>query len=205
MEIRRTNTLRLTLALAVMLAGSLPALAAEATDKSMPPGMDEEMMAKMVEFTTPNENHKVLDYFVGNWDFTSSMWMMPASPPETSAGTSESRWIMNGRFLEQTFNGTMMDQPFVGRLTLGFDNIKKEYVSTWVDNMSTAIMTSEATYDADTKTFMENGSHSCPIDGVRHFRAVTKIIDDNTYTYETYVQNKDGSEFKSMEIVYKRR
>jgi hypothetical protein len=192
--------------LAVMTVFASGAWAQDAAEQAMPPGMDEEMMARMKDFSTPNENHRVLDYFVGDWDYTLTMWMAPDVPPEKSSGWSQAKWIMDGHFLEQTFEGEAMGAPFTGRMTLGFDNLKKEYVSTWVDNMSTGIMTSTATYDPAAKTFMEQGSHSCPIDnGTRHFRAVTRIIDENTYSYETFTTAPDGKEYKGMEIIYNKK
>jgi len=186
-----------------VFAYTLPAVAEEMA-QTMPPGMDEEMMAKMKEFSTPGENHQVLDYFVGDWAYTAKFWMSPDAPPEESAGTSSTQWIMDGRFIEQAFVGAFMGSPFNGKMTMGFDNLKKMYVSTWIDDMSTGIMTSEATYDAASQSFTEHGSHSCPIDGTRHFRAIIKIIDKNTYSYITTIIGKDGSETPGMEILYTR-
>ena len=72
--------------------------------------------------------------------------------------------------------------------------------------MATGIMISSATYDAATQTFSEKGSFSCPIvNGPMSFRTITRIIDENTHTYEMYMNDKDGEEFKSMEITYQRK
>src|SRR5215470_4588351 len=39
-----------------------------------------------------------------------------------------------------------------GMAVEGYDNVKKKFVSSWIDNMGTAIMISEGTYDAGAKT-----------------------------------------------------
>ena len=175
-------------------------------DASLPPGMDEAMMAKMKEYSTPNENHKVLDQLVGSWTYSLKWWMSPDAKAEESTGSSEVKWILNGRFIEQSVTGTSMNQPFEGRGIIGFDNLKKEYTGVWLDNMATGMMTSSGKYDSATKTFTEQGSFSCPlVNGPRAYRTVTKIVDDNTHIYETYMNDKDGKEFKSMEITYTRK
>lgn len=206
------KNLVVVLGLVGMAVLAAPVLAQDSAPKSaevqMPAasGMDEAMMAKMKEYSTPNENHKALDPLVGSWDYSLKWWKAPGDPSEESTGTNEVKWIMDGRFIEQTTMGSMMNQPFEGRGITGFDNLKKEYTSIWLDNMATGVMVSSATYDPAMKTFTEKGSFSCPIiQGQMPFRTITKIIDDNTHTYEMYMNDKDGKEFKSMEITYKRK
>ena len=133
-------------------------------------------------------------------------WMSPDAAPQESTGTSDVKSMYDGRFIEATVSGMHMGQPFMGRQTMGYDNLKKEFTSTWIDNMATGMMSSSATYDAATKTFTESGNFSCPLkDGPMTYHALTKIIDDNTYMYEMYMPDKDGKEFKSMEITYKKK
>ena len=176
------------------------------TKAQLPPGMDEATMAKIKEYSTPNDNHKVLDHFVGSWDYSMKWWMSPDAPPEESTGTSEVKSIFGGRFIEETVNGTSMGQPFEGRGVTGFDNVKKEYTATWMDNMATGIMTSSGTYDPATKILTEKGSFSCPIkNGPMAYRGVLKIIDDNKHVYEMYNTDKDGKEVKAMELTYTRK
>ena len=167
--------------------------------------MDEEMMAKWKEYTTPNENHKVLDQLVGNWEYSLKMWMEPGTQPEESVGTSEVKWVMDGRFIEQTAQGQSMGQPFTGEGITGYDNAKKQYSGIWFDNMATGMMVSTGTYDATAKTLAQQGVFDCPLRGTMSFRWVTKIIDENTHVFEAYSPDKSGQEFMNMEIVYKRK
>lgn len=162
-------------------------------------------MEKWKEYATPNENHKVLDAFVGNWDYTVKWWSSPNSEPEISQGTSEARWIMGGRFLEQTARGTSMDQPFEGMGITGYDNARMEYVSIWIDNMGTGVMVSNGKYDASTKTFEEKGKFTQPEMGETAFRGVTKIINDDKFGFEMYTKDKDWQEYKALEITYTRK
>jgi hypothetical protein len=160
------------------------------------------MMEKYKEFSTPNENHKVLDTLIGNWDYTIKWWMSPDAKPEESAGTSNIKSIMGGRFIEQSVAGTSMGQPFEGIGIMGYDNEKKLYQSVWIDNMGTGIMTGSGNYDPNTKTLTDKGTFSCPAEGEKSYRAVLKTIDKDIFTYEWYITGQDGKEFRAMEIVY---
>jgi hypothetical protein len=164
------------------------------------------MMARMNDYTTVTEKHELLKSMAGIWKTDAKFWMAPNTPPEESQGTSENVVIMDGRFLEQNFNGTAMGKPFEGRGFLGYDNMRKEYTSIWFDNMATGIMTGTSQYNPQTKTLTEEGSMSCPISNETHrwYKAVTTFIDPDHYKYETYMKDEKGQEFKGMEINYNR-
>ncbi len=62
-----------SLVLACLLAGSIFAQKKEEV-KTVDGAMDD-MMKKWTEMAAPNENHKLLDAFVGTWDAVTTMWM----------------------------------------------------------------------------------------------------------------------------------
>ena len=163
------------------------------------------VMAKWKEYATPNENHKILDSFVGNWNYTVKWWMSPGAKPEVSKGTSKVTSIMGGRFLKQSAEGKSMDQPFKGIGITGYDNAEKQYNSIWIDNMGTGMMMSRGNYDPSTKTLVEKGTFTDPVEGEKSYRGVTKIINKDKYTYEIYISGPDKKEFRMMEIVYTRK
>ena len=200
---RSTKGFLFSVSLALLIAGPSTLRAADADKPAAPDA--EAMKAKFAAYATPGAAHRVLDALAGSWDASVRMWQDPSTPPEESTGSSESRWIMGGRFLEQRFNGQFMGEPFEGIGLLGYDNIKQQYQSVWIDSMGTGMMTGTASYDPSTKTLTETGSHSCPITGGdRQFRSVTKFVDADTIQSEFYGPGPDGKEFKGMEITYKR-
>ncbi len=199
----------LSLAISLMIAGfASTGFAAEdmkKMDAAQAPAMDEAMMAKFKEYSTPNENHGVLNALVGDWTYSSKHWASPASPAEESTGTAQAKWVMDGRFVEQTVQGSMMGQPFNGVSLTGYDNAGKEYQSVWYDNMGTGMMTTSGTYDAATKTLTQAGTFNCPMRGNNMpVRWVTKIKDENTYSFEMWSPDETGKDFLGMEIVYTR-
>lgn len=165
----------------------------------------QEFMAKWQAYATPGEAHKELGYFIGSWNYTVSWWMKPDSPPEVSNGTSDVKWIMGGRFVEMNVNGTSMGTPFEGMAIIGYNNFSKQYTNVWIDNMGTGVMTATGSYDKKTKTMIENGTYTCPVEGKKSFRRVTKIVDGDNYLYEFFNSSHDGKEFRAMEIKYTRK
>ena len=170
---------------------------------------DAAMAAKMEEMKklgAPGENYKALEALVGKWKTSVKWWMSADGQPEVSEGTSDNQWILGGRFVQETFKGTSMGQPFEGIGILGYDNIRAEYSALWLDNMATGIMVGAGQYDAATLTFSKTSTMSCPMTGEKNrtMRSVCKIVDKDHYTLEMFMNDKDGKEFKGMEISYER-
>ncbi len=184
----------------------------EAADQAQPAAekqiseKDQEMMAKWQEYATPGEAHKALEPLIGEWDYTVSWWMSPDAPAEKSTGTSEDKWIMGGRYLKQKATGTSMGQEFQGMGITGYDNSEKQYESVWIDNMGTGMMISTGSYDAAAKTLTQSGIYHCPMDEKdKSFRTVMTIADPDKHTFEMYGPDKEGNEYRMMEIVYTRK
>ena len=192
----------------IVLGMALPARSADTAKKGAPP-MDpaqQAMMAKWAAASTPGEGHRVLGALAGAWDHTVQWWMAPGAKPEQSAGTSETRWILGGRFLQQNAKGFAMGQPFEGLGTVGFNNLKNEYESVWMDNMATAMMKGVGHYDPAAKTLTETGIMTDCMEGKdKPFRAVTTFVDPDHYVYDLYTTAPDGKEFLSMKIAYTRK
>jgi hypothetical protein len=166
----------------------------------------EEMMKAWTAAATPGEAHKKLEPMVGSFTVVTKMWMDPSKPPEESTGTTESKWVLGGRFVEQQVEGTAMGQPFHGIGYTGYDNYKKKYVGSWVDSMGTMIMTSTGTADASGKKF----TFWSTIDDVvmkkpLKVKGVLTIVDDDHHAYEMWAPGPDGKMFKSLEIAYTRK
>jgi hypothetical protein len=166
---------------------------------------DAEMMAKWMAFATPGAEHKVLDPKVGKWTTHVKWFQDPATPPQESDGTGELKWIMGGRYLHDEEKGSMMGMPFEGMGVTGYDNMKKTYVSTWVDNFGTGIMTSEGTWDAAKKTMTYKSEGPDVMTGkYMPMRMVETMTGPDSWKMEMFGPGKDGKEMRSMEITYTR-
>ena len=192
------------------------ASSSDAAQPAAPTGQPnpQEMMKQMVEISKLNENHKLLSSLDGNWTFTTKMWMNPDpnAPPQESKGTATRKTVMGGRYVMMDVTGKMQmpgedgkmkDVQFKGMALEGYDNVKKKFVSSWVDNMGTGIEFSEGTYDPATKTLTYT-SEIEPMPGMKsQVREEIKIADNNHMTLDWY-ENRGGQEKKTMEINYTR-
>jgi hypothetical protein len=131
--------------------------------------------------------------------------MTPGAPATKAEAKCNNRMILGDRYQESVSTGMMMGMPFEGHSLVAYDNVKKVFQSTWIDNMGTGIVYMEGPYDEKTKTLNMRGKMVDPMSGkIEVARQVLKFIDDNTQLMEMYV-TKDGKEFKNMEIKFTRR
>jgi hypothetical protein len=190
--------------------GSTASQPATATGQPNP----QEMMKQMMELSKLNENHKLLAEMNGGWNYTIKFWMNPDpnAPPQQSKGTATRKSIMGGRYFVMDVNGKMQmpgedgkmkNIDFKGMAVEGYDNVKKKFVGSWIDNMGTGIQYSEGTYDPATKTFTFNMEME-PVPGMKsQVREVLKVTDKDHMLLEWY-ETQGGQERKTMEIGYTR-
>jgi hypothetical protein len=162
-------------------------------------------MQAMMAYATPGDAHKMLAKSAGTWSATVTFWMQPGAAAMTSKAEATNEMIMGGRYLQSRDKGTVMGQPFEGVGVTGYDNAKKVYVNTWIDNFGTGIMTLTGTWDDASKSITFTGSMVDPVTGKdTPIREVLKIVDDNTQVMSMFYP-VDGKDFKSMEITYTRK
>lgn len=200
----RTKLAVLSLSVA-LLSGGL-ALAQDKPEAN-PMGMTPEQMEAMQKAAAPGEMHKHIGKMAGNWTFTNTMWMAPGQPPMESTGTMHAETILGGRYVHSVWKGNVMGQPFEGHATEGYDNVSKQYVSSWVDNMATGIMYATGTCENGGKKCTTTGTSSDPMSGgPMTMKTVLTWVDDNSFKNEMYMKDPgSGQEFKTMEIVVKRK
>ncbi|MEP6513232.1 MAG: DUF1579 domain-containing protein [Parafilimonas sp.] len=167
--------------------------------------MDEASQKAWMAYMTPGNVHQMLAKSEGQWKEDVTMWMMPGQEPMHSTASATNKMIMGGRYQQSTHTGDMMGMPFEGMSVMGYDNAKKMFVSSWVDNMGTGMMNMEGTWDDATKSITMKGTTVEPMTGKdMNVREVFKFMDDNTQMLEMYMMMPDGKEFKSMEIKFTR-
>lgn len=158
------------------------------------------MMKAWKEYATPSDMHKMLAKDNGTWNADITMWMEPNAPAQKSKGTCTNTMILGGRYQKSVHKATMMGMPFEGISILGYDNNKKIFVSSWVDNMGTGVMYMEGPWDEATKSVTLTGKCVDPMTGKdMEMRQVMTIIDAKHQKMEMYCTT-DGKEMKSMEI-----
>jgi hypothetical protein len=168
----------------------------------------QEMMKRWTEAATPGEPHKLLSQYVGKWEVSTRMWFEgPGKPPVETKATVEGKWIMDGRFVQEDATSEMMGMPHKSIGVTGYDNIKKKYVISYIDNMTTSICTAEGTLDESGKVMTLFGKFDEPMTGERDkvIKFVTRLIGPDKRIFEIYDLVGTPDEFKSMEMTYARK
>jgi Protein of unknown function (DUF1579) len=165
------------------------------------------MMKAWTDFATPGDMHKWMAKTNGTWEGEVSQWGMdPSAPPMKEKAVNVQSSAIGGRYVMGKYISKMMGQPFEGMSTMGYDNAKKMFTSTWVDNMGTGIIHMSGTYDEATKTLNLKGHQTDPMTGKdSNIREEMKMIDDNTYSLTMYGDGMDGKEMKFMEGTFKKK
>ncbi len=193
---------------ALVVATLCVAVNAFAADAPKGPSADQQaMMDKMAKAAMPGPQHEMLKKMAGDWTTSVKYQMDPSQPMQESQGMSTITMLMDGRYCQEVASGQMMGQPFSGMGVTGYDNVMGKYVSTWIDNMGTGIMTSTGTADASGKVITWMGTMWDPITGKpSKERMVTTVVDDNHHTFEMYGTPPGAKkEVKMMTIEYSRK
>jgi hypothetical protein len=152
--------------------------------------------------------HERLAKDVGTWDATVKSWMRgPDSEPTVSQGVEVVKLMPGGLWAQSEFDGKFGDQEFHGCGQTGFDTKKRKYVGTWVDNLSTEIMTMEGDYDSASRTLSMYAKGTDESGKAYDAKMTTKHEADDTRVFTMLMKSGEtkGEYVKVMEITYKRR
>jgi hypothetical protein len=160
------------------------------------------------EPSKPLPEHKILASDEGTWDATIRMYAGgPDAEPSVSKGSEVNEVLPGGLWVLSKFEGEFGGMKFHGRGQFGFDPVKKKYVGTWLDSMSTVLSVLEGDYDAKTKTMTYVGDGYDPEHKAKFSqRMVTTMKDDGTRVFTLYMKFEgQPAEAKFMEITYTKR
>lgn len=166
----------------------------------------EQAMAIWSEVAEPGLEHRLLTPLEGEFTARVQAWREPGSEPEHSQGRMSNRWILGGRFLQGTYRGTLMGQPFDGVSLLGYDKARERFVGVWMDSMSTLLMPiSEGASSKKGKVItLERTWFNPMMRAEATMREVTTIHSHDQHTFEIYEIGPEGEQRKTLEILYTR-
>jgi hypothetical protein len=175
----------------------------QAQQMQLPPGWTEADMQACMAACTPGKMHEQLAKGVGVWKGTNTMWMYPGAEPVKTPCTSTVTSFMDGRFVKIEMAGEMPGMgPFNGFGINGYDNVAQKFVSTWLDNCGTGILSGTGELSPDGKTMTWSYSYTCPVTKKpTAMRQVETTTGPNTMTLDVYTTDpKAGKEYKMISI-----
>lgn len=176
-----------------------PAKPAQAAPAGAPSAAD---MQEMMKLASPGEHHKRLGNFVGHWKTHTKAWMAPGAPPVESDGTLDAEWVMGGRYVVSHHKGSFMGMPFEGQSIDGYDNVSGKYVSSWIDNMGTGVLsTSGSCEDSDCKVVSTSGEALDPMTREKgSYKLVTTWLSPASFRLDINWTGANGQSAKVMEM-----
>ena len=193
---------------AVALVAATSFITAQVVSQDQPPQDDQ--WQEWMKYAEPGPEHERLSKHVGTWEQETTFWMYPGAEAQTSASTATVQPMLGGRFFMEKVEGEAgflgMPEKFEGLGLHGFDRTQDKYVFAWADNMGTMIMTGEGTADESGKVITYYSEMPDPIEGgTVEMKSVTRMVSDEEYIYEMYHKQPDGSWFKNMKLVAKKK
>jgi len=141
-------------------------------------------MEKLGEkFATPNENHAFLKRLVGDWTTSTSVIGLP-----DEHGGATFAMILGNRFVNVDVSGTVANVPYVGRVTIGYDNYKHKFVATFLNDLGTSLLYAEGMLNASQTTLSLWGSMDEWMTDEHDIPAMYRftILDENHFTFELH-------------------
>lgn len=155
-------------------------------------------------YMTPGDNHMMLSTMQGQWDGSGTLWRTEDTAAVFSKIKAINQMGMGGRYLISTQTGIIDTSTFEGQNILGYDNAKKLFVSTWIDNYGTGITKLEGNWNQQKNQFELKGKMVDPVLGKEvDAKQNIRIIDANDHFVELFEYPK-GKEQKIMEIKFTR-
>jgi hypothetical protein len=189
----------LTLCAALLMAGQI---AFAKTDEEK----QAEIAKSVQNYQTPGDAHKVLAGMAGKWRYEAKSWNAEGAKPAEAKGTTTLKMILNGRFLQHEMK--LKKEKFEGIALYGYNKMKEEFESLWIDNMSTGFTLGRGKNEGGGKVIKQSGETSNPfvMDKDQEFRNEWKIIDKDNMIFSMFSTGnvEGGSEFKVFEMIYKR-
>jgi hypothetical protein len=171
------------------------------SDEAPPsPEAMKEMEAAFKKLAQPGEEHARLRPLVGEWNVRGKFTGFDGKVTESDSTASISM-VLGGRFLRQEAVGSFEGQAFVGRGLIGFDNATRKWVSSWIDSMSTGIMTGEGVETVKGKRWEFKSTFNGPT-GPMTMRDVLQVVNANELEYQGFMGD---SKTPMMTLRYRRR
>jgi hypothetical protein len=155
----------------------------------------------------PQDEHRWLQKFVGEWTVEGEAAMGPDQPPAKFSGTERVRslgdfWVLAEGEGESPGGGT--DESMI---TFGYDPQRKRFVGTWIGSMMSHLWVYDGTLDADGRVLtLEAEGPSMAGDGtMATYRDVFEFKSDDHRVLTSHMPRDDGTWQQFMTVHYRRK
>jgi Protein of unknown function (DUF1579) len=193
------KTMGLTVAVVLVLSG--PSWADDA--KSIP--SPDALLKLLADAGKPGPEHQKLQPLIGDWTFTLKLWTDPSQSPAELKGTVERKWIMDGRFVQETVKGEANGKSFEGLGLIGYHSGEKKFSTVRACGLCGTISHGYSTFDSAGTKLVCATEECCPLTGQKIKGRDEVTIESNDRIVTNIYKTIEGKEAKVIEIVYTRK
>jgi Protein of unknown function (DUF1579) len=194
------SALTVTLAIGLIV---LPGLT-RAQDAKVPP-TPSALIKALAEAGKPGPEHQKLQPFIGDWDLTVRLWTDPKQPPAEAKGTVERKWILGGRFVQESVKVACEGKSFEGLGLLGYNSAEKKFTAVKACGLCGTVSHGLATCSDSGTRFECIKEECCPLTGQKIAGRDEIVIESPDRIVVNVFKTFNGTEAKVMEIVTVRR
>ena len=148
--------------------------------------------------------HARLAAMCGTWDVEMTFWFKPGGPGSTTRGTSTSRPLFDGLFVEERIEGALNGAPFTALAWTGFNTATHQYEATRIASTNASRVAESGGFDEKTNQFELKADY--PLAGETwHQRTVIQPMSADAMMATSYLSFGKVPEWKGVEIKYTRR
>ena len=159
------------------------------------------LLKALEEAGKPGPEHQKLQPFVGDWTLTVRLWTDPSQSPAEAKGTVQRRWIMGGRFVQETAKVECEGKSFEGMGLFGYDKAQKKFTAVKVCGLCGTISHGLATVNDSGTKFDCTKEECCPLTGQKIKGRDEIVLENNDKIVVNVFRMVDDKEVKVMEIV----
>jgi hypothetical protein len=174
---------------------------------------------EIAELSKTNANHVLLARVKGEWSFAGKHTFAGGHKPIAFTGSMTGKDLWDGRYFTTEVTGQDIPMPWSDRklvtlhetMLLGYDNVKKKFVASYINNeFETGIISLEGVYAPTKKIITYDGEtlspnrQNLPPGAMRKFHALLKFIDSDHYELEWH-ESVDGKELFDTLLSFTRK
>jgi hypothetical protein len=174
----------------------------QAGEKKTPPS-PEAFLKALAEAGKPGPEHKKLQPLVGQWTFTMKFWTDPSQPPAELKGTIDRKWIMDGRFIQETARGecAKTGKTFEGMGLVGYDAGQKKFTLVKACSLCGTISSGLVSADSSGTRFECVKEECCPLTAQKIKGRDELVIESNDRIVLNIYKTFNDREVKVGEMV----
>jgi Protein of unknown function (DUF1579) len=167
------------------------------------PPTPEALLKAIAEAGKPGAEHKKLQPFVGQWSFTMKFWTDPNLPPAEMKGTIERKWIMDGRFVQETARGecAKTGKAFEAMGILGYDAAQKKFTCVKACSLCGTTSSGLLSSDSSGNRFESVKEECCPLTNQKIKGRDEIVIENNDRIVVNFYKTFNDREVKVGELV----